>query len=79
MSFELYVDSLAKRGIIDGHIAEMLVGKHRDEVTAPFKPVRDALNPILCEVWSTRNGDAELVALADKIDDELSKLEGGAK
>lgn len=74
MSFEDYVDTLAKRGIIDGHITEMLVGKHRDEVGDPLKPVREVLTPILAEMW-TEAGE-EYHQYANRIDDAMDGLKG---
>ena len=47
MTVEEYVDTLAKRGIIDGHITEMLIGKHRYEVANPFAEISDKVSPIL--------------------------------
>lgn len=75
MSFEHYVDDLAKRGIIDGHIAEMLVGKHRDEVGNPLKPVMDALKPILEDMW--KEPGEEYHQYADRIDDAVDALANG--
>ena len=72
MSFEHYVDDLAKRGIIDGHIAQMLVGKHRDEVGNPLKPLMDAINPILTEMW--REPGEEYHQYANRIDDVFDNL-----
>lgn len=83
MSFNDYVDDLAKRGVIDGHICEMLCGKHRDEVKDPLVPVRDALSPIVDEMLAASYGstlehlDAAKLALrgfAERIDDELEKI-----
>ena len=88
MSFNEYVDDLAKRGIIDGHICEMLCAKHRDEVTDPMVPVQDALSPILDEMHHAANSttlgqlDAAKIALrgfAERIDDELERLRGEVK
>lgn len=84
MSFGQYVDDLAKRGIIDGNIAALLVAKHRAEVSNPLKPVRDSVAPILDEMYHASNGttlehlDAAKLAIrqfADRIDDELTELE----
>lgn len=81
MTFEEYVDTLAKRGIIDGHIAEMLCGKHREEVKDPMLTVRTAVSPILDEMYHAANSttlehlDAAKLALrgfAERIDDELT-------
>ena len=72
MSFEHYVDDLAKRGIIDGHIAQMLVGKHRDEVGNPLKTLMDAINPILSEMW--REAGEEYHQYANRIDDVFDNL-----
>lgn len=80
MNFKGYVDDLAKRGIIDGHIAQMLVSKHDAEVKNPAKPVRDAVAPILDEMYHASNGvslehlDAAKLAIrlfADRIDDAI--------
>ena len=88
MSFNEYVDDLAKRGIIDGHICELLCAKHRDEVTDPMVPVQDALSPILDEVLQAANSttlehlDAAKIALrrfAERIDDELERVSGEVK
>lgn len=88
MSFKEYVDDLAKRGIIDGHICEMLCAKHRDEVTDPMVPVQDALSPILDEMLHAANSttlehlDAAKIALrgfAERIDDELERVRGEVK
>lgn len=88
MSFKEYVDDLAKRGIIDGHICEILCAKHRDEVTDPMVPVQDALSPILDEILHASNSttlehlDAAKIALrgfAERIDDELERLRGEVK
>lgn len=88
MNFGEYVDDLAKRGIIDGHIAEMLCGKHREEVKDPMLSVRLRVSPILDEMFHASKGstlehlDAAKLALrgfAERIDDELSNTEGGAK
>lgn len=88
MSFNEYVDDLAKRGIIDGHICELLCAKHRDEVTDPMVPVQDALSPILDEMLQAANSttlehlDAAKIALrgfAERIDDELERVRGEVK
>ena len=88
MSFNEYVDDLAKRGIIDGYICEILCAKHRDEVTDPMVPVQDALSPILDEMLQAANSktlehlDAAKIALrgfAERIDDELERLRGEVK
>ena len=82
MSFEEYVDTLAKRGIIDGHITEMLVGKHRDEVANPLAAIMDKVSPILDEMFQAANSttlenlDAAKIAMrgfAERIDDELTR------
>ena len=82
MTFEEYVDTLAKRGIIDGHITEMLIGKHRDEVANPFAEIRDKVSLILDEMFHAANSttlehlDAAKLALrgfAERIDDELTQ------
>lgn len=87
MNFSEYVDDLAKRGVIDGHIAEMLCGKHRDEVKDPMLSVRLRVSPILDEMFHAANGstlehlDAAKLALrgfAERIDDELEPEEGDA-
>lgn len=81
MTFEEYVDTLAKRGIIDGHITEMLIGKHRDEVANPLAEISDKVSPILDEMFHAANSttlehlDAAKLALrgfAERIDDELN-------
>ena len=74
MNFGQYVDDLAKRGIIDGNIAALLVAKHRAEVSNPLKPVRDVLQPVLDDMWSGRH-DGDQSSYADKIDDALTELE----
>lgn len=83
MSFNEYVDDFAKRGIIDGHICELLCGKHRDEVKDPLVPIRDALSPIIDEMLHAANSttlehlDAAKLALrgfAERIDDELERI-----
>ena len=88
MSFKEYVDDLAKRGIIDGHICELLCAKHRDEVTDPMVPVQDALSPIIDEMLQAANSttlehlDAAKIALrgfAERIDDELERVRGEMK
>ena len=88
MSFNEYVDDLAKRGIIDGHICELLCAKHRDEVTDPMVPVQDALSPILDEMHHAANSttlehlDAAKIALrgfAERIDDELDAVSGDCR
>lgn len=88
MSFKEYADDLAKRGIIDGHICEILCAKHRDEVTDPMVPVQDALSPILDEMYHAANSttlehlDAAKIALrgfAERIDDELERVRGEVK
>ena len=88
MSFNEYVDDLAKRGIIDGHICELLCAKHRDEVTDPMVPVQDALSPIIDEMLQAANSttlehlDAAKIALrgfAERIDDELERVRGEVK
>ena len=88
MSFVEYVDGLAKSGIIDGHICEMLCCKHRDEVKDPLVPVRDALAPIIDEMLDAASSttlehlDAAKLALhgfAERIDEELEKIGKGNK
>lgn len=74
MSFEEYVDTLAKRGIIDGNITEMLVGKHREEVCDPFKPINEVLTPILGEMW--KEAGEEYHQYADRIADAIDGLKG---
>lgn len=82
MTFEEYVDTLAKSGIIDGNITEMLIGKHREEVNNPLAAVRSKVSPILDEMFGASNGttlehiDAAKLALrmfAERIDDELTE------
>lgn len=74
MSFDEYVDTLAKRGIIDGNITEMLVGKHREEVGDNMKPVREVLTPILADMW--KEAGEEYHHYANRIDDAIDGLKG---
>ena len=78
MSFGQYVDDLAKRGIIDGNIAALLVAKHRAEVSNPLKPVRDVLQPVLDDMWSGRH-DGNPARYAGEIDDALTELENNGR
>lgn len=74
MGFAEYVDGLAKRGVIDGNITELLMAKHREEVANPYKPIRAAIQPVLDEMW---NDGSTPVQYANRIDDALTALEGG--
>lgn len=80
MSFNEYVSDLCKRGMIDGHIAEMLTAKHREEVENPFAAFRRSVTGLLDEMWSRRHekcngcGPAEY---ADRFDDYLTQYEEG--
>jgi len=76
--FEAYVDQLAKSGQIDGNIAERMTAFHRQEVADPRGPARDAMRPILDEMFHASNSttlehlDAAKLALrgfAERIDD----------
>lgn len=74
MSFSEYVDSLSKRGIIDGNIAEMLVGKHKAECANPAKLIQDKVNPILDEmfVFAKATGIQRVCGFAARIDDAIN-------
>ena len=74
MGFAEYVDWLAKYGVIDGTITELLMAKHSEEVANPCKPIRDAIQPILDEMW---NDGPTPVMYANRIDDVLDACEKG--
>lgn len=76
MGFAEYVDGLAKRGIIDGNITELLMAKHREEVGNPYKPFRAAVQPVLDEMWA--DGPTP-VMYANRIDDALTACEKGVR
>ena len=76
MSFNEYVDELAKRGAIDGHIAQMLVAKHREEAENPTATVRAKVNPILDVMWSRRSMEPNVAEYADAIDDAIEAAAG---
>jgi hypothetical protein len=50
MTLAEYVDGLAKAGTIDGNIAEMIMGLHRDETLESSVAVRKAIMPIVSEM-----------------------------
>lgn len=75
-NFREYVDDLAKRGVIDGHIAQMLVSKHDAEVENPSKAIRDKVDPILDIMWSRRTFEPNVAEYADSIDDAIEAAAG---
>jgi len=82
MTFAQYVDDLAKRGVIDGNIAENLMARHRDEAGNPYATARKAIDATLEEMWAwpldgTVNAQA-VRTFADTIDDKLESA-GGAE
>lgn len=77
MTFCEYVDDLAKKGIIDGHISEMLIAKHREEVTDPLKEVKTKVFPILEQMWAS--SDTEVNGYADRLDDTIEDLSGATR
>lgn len=74
MNFREYVDDLANRGIIDGHIAQMLVAKHQAEVANPTKAIREKVNPVLEVMWSRRSYAPNVAEYADTIDDAIESV-----
>lgn len=50
MTLAEYVDGLAKRGTIDGNIAERIMGLHREATFLPCVAIRNALMPIVAEM-----------------------------
>lgn len=74
MGFAEYVGWLAKYGVIDGNVTELLMAKHSEEVANPCKSIRDAIQPILDEMW---NDGPTPVMYANRIDDVLDACEKG--
>lgn len=80
MTFDEYVQSLCKQGIIDGNIAEILSAKHREEVGNPYAGLRRKVTGLLNGMWARRHekfegcGPAEY---ADRFDDYLTDCENG--